>query len=268
MPLFPALLGWDTSTTMKPTPDVEAKIDALSRTLAEALGGAVVCIAVYGSAAGDGFAPGHSDVNLLVVLREVGFADLRLIGDTLRRSAPKDLRIATPLVVTPAFLRDARDSYPIELADIRDRHRVVVGEDVLSAIIVSADDLREQAEREARGKLLKLRALVLHRPADADVRSALASTVPTFEVIERGLLHAWRTGRTESPAAPSATPRGADLFEEVERRQGVPMKSLARLARLRDDGGSWPAGAALDDLLAAVLREVEALVAFIDGSGS
>jgi hypothetical protein len=262
---------------MRPTPDVEAKIDALCRTLADALGGAVVCIAVYGSAAGDGFAPGHSDVNLLVVLREVGFRDLRLIGETLRRTAPKDLRIATPLVVTPSFLRDARDSYPIELADIRDRHRVVVGDDVLASIAVSPDDLREQAEREARGKLLKLRALVLHRPADPEVRSALASTVPTFEVIERGLLRAsGRTGassasesaQTERTAGPTAAPRGADLFEEVERRQGVSMKSLARLARLRDEDGSWPSGADLDDLLAAVLREVEALVAYIDGSGS
>lgn len=250
---------------MKPTPDVEAKIDALCRTLGDALGGAVVCIAVYGSAAGDGFAPGHSDVNLLVVLRDVGFADLRLIGDTLRRSAPKELRVATPLVVTPSFLRDARDSYPIELADIRDRHRVVVGEDVVASIAVSADRLREQAEREARGKLLKLRSLVLHRPGDAEAKTALASTVPTFEVIERGLLRAWKAERSD---AQGSTPRGADLFEEVERRQGVSMKSLARIARLRDDGGTWPAGADLDELIGAVLREIEALVAFIDGSGS
>jgi hypothetical protein len=253
---------------MKPTPEVEAKIDALCRTLGDALGGAVVCIAVYGSAAGDGFAPSHSDVNLLVVLRDVGFADLRLIGDTLRRAAPKDLRIATPLVVTPSFLRDARDSYPIELADIRDRHRIVVGDDVLASIAVSSDDLREQAEREARGKLLKLRALVVHRPGDPEVRSALASTVPTFEVIERGLLRAWKAERSDSPSTRGTTPRGADLFEEVERSRGVPMKALARIARLRDDGSAWPSGADLDDLLGAVLREVEALVAFIDGSGS
>jgi hypothetical protein len=106
---------------MRLAPAVEARIDALGRTLGEALGGAVVCIAVYGSAAGDDFSPGHSDVNLLLVLRDVTFADLRLIGETLRRAARPDLRVATPLVVTPSFLRDARDSYPIELADIRDR---------------------------------------------------------------------------------------------------------------------------------------------------
>jgi hypothetical protein len=244
---------------MKPAPEVETRIDALGRSLAEALGNAVVCIAVYGSAAGDDFSPDHSDVNLLVVLREVAFSDLRLIGETLRRAARPDLRIATPLVVTPSFLRDARDSYPIELADIRDRHRVLAGEDVVAGIIVDPEEMREQAEREVRGKLLALRALVVHRPEDREVQRALASAVSTFEVIERALLRVAGDGSVQ---------RGVALFEEVERRQSVPMRALARLARLRAAGGAWPAGDELDELLAAALREVEALVAFVDGSGA
>jgi predicted nucleotidyltransferase len=244
---------------MRPTPPLQASIDSLGRSLAEALGNAVVSIAVYGSAASDDFSPGHSDVNLLVVLREVSFADLRLIGDLLRRAARADLRIATPLVVTPSFLRDARDSYPIELADLRDRHRVLAGEDVVAGIAVAPERLREQAEREVRGKLLKLRGLAVHRPSDAEVEHALASAVATFEVIERALLRA-------GGAAPTA--RGVALFEEVERRQRIPMRALARLARLRAEGGAWPSGPELDELLAAVLREVEALVAFVDGTAA
>jgi predicted nucleotidyltransferase len=242
---------------MKPAPDVEARIDAVGRSLGDALGEAVVCIAVYGSAAGEDFAPSHSDVNLLVVLRELSFADLRLIGETLRRSAPADLRVATPLVVTPSFLRDARDAYPIELADMRDRHRVLVGRDVLAGLVVASEQLREQAEREVRGKLLKLRALAVRRPSDAEVQHALASAVATFEVIERALLRASSDGTAA---------RGVALFEEVGRRQGIPIRALGRLARLRAGGEVWPSGPDLDDLLAAVLGEVEALVAYVDGS--
>lgn len=240
---------------MQPPREAVAQIDALGKALAEALGDAVRCIAVYGSAAGDGFVPGHSDVNLLLVLREVRFADLRLIGETLRRTAPRNLVVATPLVVRTAFLRDARDSYPIELADIHDRHRVLAGEDLLGSLSVSPERLREQAEREARGKVLKLRALVIHRPPDAEMQRVLASVVPTLEVIERALL------RAAGDAAPG---RGAALFEEVSRRQDLPLPGLTRLARLRTGQGPWPAGHDLDDLLAAVLHEVEALVAWID----
>lgn len=240
---------------MQPSPQAVARIDALGKALADALGNAVLCIAVYGSAAGEDFVPGHSDVNLLIVLREVSFADLRLIGETLRRNATPELAVATPLVVKPAFLRDALDSYPIELADLRDRHRVVVGEDLLTRIAVSPERLREQAEREVRGKLLKLRALIIHRPPDAETQHALASLVPTLEVIERALL---RAAGEPTPA------RGAALFADVARRQGVPLPALGRLAQLRASGGTWPAGHELDDLLEAILREVETLVGWID----
>lgn len=235
--------------------DRHQKIDRVAAALAQALGARAVCIAVYGSAAGEDFSAAHSDVNLLLVLDDVAFADLRLIGATLAREAPKDLLFATPLVVTPAFLRDARDSFPIELEDIRERHRVLAGRDVLADIRVPRERLREQAEREARGKLLRLRALVMHRPPDEELRQALASLESALVVIERALLDA-ETG---------SEVRGQALFAEVERLSGVKLRALPRLDEIRQGRAAWPAGADLDDLLALVLREVEALVHFIDG---
>jgi len=240
---------------MKPNQDTEGRIAQVAAALAQALGESVVCIAVYGSAASEDFSPAHSDVNLLLILRDVSFADLRLIGATLSREAGKDLLFATPLVITPAFLRDARDSFPIELEDIRERHRVLVGEDVLADIRVLTGHLRAQAEREARGKLLRLRALVIHRPPDEDLRQALSSLVAALVVIERALLQAKLGTRL----------RGEALVGAVEQHAGVKLRALPRLEEIRQGRAPWPAGADLDDLLAAVLREVEALVVFIDG---
>ena len=48
---------------------------------------------------------------------------------------------------------------------------------------------------------------------------------------------------------------------------GVELRALPRLDEMRQGRAAWPAGADLDDLLALVLREVEALVRFIDGHG-
>jgi len=240
---------------MSAPPDRNQTIDRVAAALAQALGARVQCIAVYGSAAGDDFSAAHSDVNLLLVLDDVSYADLRLIGATLAREAPKDLLFATPLVVTPSFLRDARDSFPIELDDIRERHRVLAGRDLLADIRVPSERLREQAEREARGKLLRLRALVMHRPPDDQLRSALASLEAALVVIERALLHARDGSRA----------RGRALFAEVERLAGVELRALARLDDLRQERAAWPSGADMDDLLARLLFEVEALVRFIDG---
>lgn len=240
---------------MKPGVETKEKIDAVGAALAQALGEAAVCIAVYGSAAGDDFSPEHSDVNLAIILREVTFADLRLIGATLSREAPKDLLFATPLVVAPAFLRDARDSFPIELDDLAHRHRVLHGEDLLADLSVHAVHLRAEAEREARSKLLHLRALVMHRPPEDDVRRALAGVVRTFTLIERALLR-------EKQATDDLD--GAALFAAVERHQGVPTRTLVRLQAMREGGEAFPSGEALDDLVQETLRDVEALVAWVD----
>ncbi|MBM4247780.1 MAG: hypothetical protein FJ148_28995 [Deltaproteobacteria bacterium] len=239
---------------MRPGEDVRQAIDRIGTALAQALGARAACIAVYGSAASDEFAPSHSDVNLLLVLHEVEFADLRLIGATLEREATPALRIATPLVVTPRFLADARDSFPIELDDVRRRHRLLHGEDLLAGIRVRTDRLREQVEREARGKLLRLRALVVHRPPDATVHVALSSLVAVLGVVERALL---RDASAEGA-------RGATLAAEVERHTGARLRALPGLAAMREGRTAFPTAADLDDLLAAVLHEVEMVVRYVD----
>lgn len=229
---------------------LQARIDEVGQTLARGLGKNLACLAVYGSAAGEEFSPEHSDVNLLIVLEDVHFADLELIGETLAREAASGLRLATPLVIAPSFLRDARDSFPMELADIARRHRLLAGEDILSDIHVQKDRLREQAEREARSKLLRLRALILHRPEAAEVREGLIGLVSSFTVIERALLGDDATGEA--------------LFVHVERAQGLRLHTLERICRIREGAESWPGDADLRELLIAAAGEVEALVRWVD----
>lgn len=233
---------------------IEAKltqrIDALGASLAAGLGSNLACLALYGSAVGDEFSPAHSDINLLIVLTEVHFPDLELIGETLSGEASPDFRLATPLVVAPSFLTDARDSFPIELADIARRHRILAGEDLVSGLSVDPGRVREEAEREARSKLLRLRSLILHRPPVAEIRNGLLGLVSSFSVIERALL-----GDAAS---------GEELFRHVEQAQGVRLPTLERLCRIRAGGEGWPADDALRDILGTATREVEALVRWVD----
>jgi predicted nucleotidyltransferase len=241
---------------MKPDTRLAAAIDETGRALAEALGPRVVCVALYGSAAGDDFSPEHSDVNLLVVLRELDFQDLRLIGETLERIARRErLRFATPLIVRPEFFAAALDSFPIELADVERRHRVLAGEDVVAGLRVSPAAVRVAAEREARTMLLRLSALVVHRPPDAAAREALSHLGSAFRVVARALLG----------IAPAGASGGdADLVAALGSRLGVELRGFRELLDVRDGKRAWPAESALDGLFALLLRELDALVHAID----
>jgi len=241
---------------MKLEPKAEQQVRALAAKLAQALGTRVLSIAVYGSAAGDEYAPAFSDVNLLLVMSEVTYADLRLIGQMLAREASAELRLATPLVITPEFLDRARDVFPIELHDIRERHRGLHGDDLLSGIEITPDALRIQAEREARGKLLRLRSLAISRPDDETLQRALASAATTFLILARNLL-----------GEPARRPRGEALLMEFAREHGLKLPVLTRIERLKVGHGRWPFEQELDQLLETLLIEVERLVASIDGDG-
>ncbi|HZR80737.1 MAG TPA: hypothetical protein VFD92_06550 [Candidatus Binatia bacterium] len=243
---------------MTPDARVAAQIADAGRALADALGARVACVALYGSAAGEEFSPAHSDVNLLIVLNEIEFADLRLIGATLERAAARHgLRFATPLVVSPEFLAAARDSFPIELEDLRTRHRILAGEDLVAPLRVARAAVRVAAEREARTMLLRVHALAIHRPPDAIAREALSHLAAAFVVVGAALVDCH---------AGSARPRGRALLAEVAARLGIALPSFGELLAMRDGERPWPAAEALDALLARLVGELGAVIRAIDGA--
>jgi hypothetical protein len=124
-----------------------------------ALGRHLRCLGLYGSAAGSDYFPPHSDINILVVVPVVSIDVLDALAPVVVRWEKR--RFATPLLIEEDFLRRARDAFPIELDDIRRQHRLLAGTDLLTDISVERDALRRQCEKEARGKLLRLRALYL-----------------------------------------------------------------------------------------------------------
>ncbi|MBI1814235.1 MAG: hypothetical protein HYR72_04610 [Deltaproteobacteria bacterium] len=76
----------------------------------------LVTVALYGSAVGPDFVAGQSDLNLVVVLDTVGFADLQALQAEF--SGWRKQGLATPLLLDQRFLRDAADVFPMELEDI------------------------------------------------------------------------------------------------------------------------------------------------------
>lgn len=118
-------------------------------------GNGLISLILFGSAAGPDYLPGRSDLNFLVILDKVEIDALERIFAVVKRW--KKRRVATPLFMTKAYIASSLDVYPIEFLNMKERHRLVYGEDVLEGLAFDTEHLRLQLERELKGKILHLR---------------------------------------------------------------------------------------------------------------
>jgi predicted nucleotidyltransferase len=127
--------------------------------LRQGAGENLVSAVLYGSAAEGEFHPEYSDLNLLCVLRDTSFAALAKIFEAVEWWRRKKHHL--PLVVTVQELKDSADVFSIEFIDMKQRYRVLYGEDVLRDLQVPMQLHRRQLEYELREKLFLLRQHVL-----------------------------------------------------------------------------------------------------------
>lgn len=230
----------------------EQKLTKLTASVREAFGAELIGLVLYGSAAGPDFVPGQSDLNLALFVDRVTWDHLK----RLRQHLPgwHKLGMATPLLIDRDFLARASDVFPAELLDLQAQHRPLFGEDFLASLKLDAHHLRFEAEYEARGKLLRLRAAFVevggHRgPLEALVLDSLK----TFLILMRHFL------RLRSRPVPGSYP---DVLDAFEREFGIRLPTFHQLLAVRAGDVSWPND--LDPLFETWLHEVEGLVGVID----
>ena len=230
--------------------DLAAYTDDVRR----ALGAELVGLVLYGSAAGDDWVVGRSDVNTAVVVRRVSIATLDALVPLVARWRARGF--ALPLVVDPKHLDRSRDVFPMEIDDIRHQHRVLAGSDPFATLETEWPALRRECEQDARGKLLRLRALYLqHAASPADLTRLLLESCKSFVIVLRHTL------RLRGVAVPQAY---AAVVDTGEKTLG-PMPALRRLVAARTRAAS---DEPLHELFATYLVEVERIVAAVDSLGA
>ena len=213
-----------------------ASLDLVRRELHELYGDALRAVALTGEAAGAGYRPGRSSLELAVVLEAVTPEALRRVRPRLGGWGRR--RIATPLFLDERWLTGSRDVFPIEFLELREHHVLLHGEgDPFAGLPVQAEHLRLEVERQLRGKLLHLwEAYLDTRGSRRRLRALLLAAVPGFAWILRGALHLAEGQEPRPPCADSET-----LFAEAERRFGVSLPVLRRLERVRRGAETLPA---------------------------
>jgi hypothetical protein len=229
------------------------------RTLAEVTeqlrtlcGERLVSVALYGSGVGGDYVVGRSDLNLAVILQSVDRATLV----ALRAHTPDwhKRSVATPLVLDRTFLRTAVDVFPLELYDIRERHRLLHGEDVFTQLQIHDQHLRYECEYEARGKLLRLRELYLEVGDNRGrLQELVLDSLKTFLIIARTLV------RMRGVAVAPVYEAALDAFC---REFACPLPLMSQLLRIKL--GKEPWSGAVEDVFHAYANEVDTLVRVID----
>jgi hypothetical protein len=167
--------------------DTLGKVETLAERLEQQLGDNLVTFCIYGPAVRHDTREGDRAPTTLLILRDAAPASLRpierAISDWTRKGNPP------PLVFAEAGWRASADVFPIEIEDMREAHQLVRGSDPFLEMTTDREDLRRQLEREARGKLLRLRTeFVAAAPKGKDLEDLLLDSIGTFFVLFRAVL--------------------------------------------------------------------------------
>ncbi len=166
---------------------MERILNQLVEKLTKAYEDRLVSVVLYGSAAVGDHHGRYSDLNVLCVLKQV---TPRELGD----SEPifrwwRKLGNPSPLLLSSEEVRTSTDCFPIEFHDIREKHRVLFGEDVAKDLVVDDSFYRAQVEHELRAKLLRLRQKAAGVLSSRDLLVELmADSLSTFCVLFRHAL--------------------------------------------------------------------------------
>jgi hypothetical protein len=215
----------------------------------------LVSVVLYGSGVDPQSRDSLSDYNVLCVLREI-------TPEVLGASQPafrwwREMKNPSPVLLTVDELRTSTDAFPIEFHDIRDRHRVLFGEDVVAGLAVDDTFYRAQVEHELRAKLVRLRQKAGGILSERDLLLRLmCDSVSTFCVLFR---HALRLAG-EAPMFGKH-----DVVRTVQTRWGVSPDPFETILGLRE--GSRKPKDVQDsiELFRAYLTQIQVVVDAVNG---
>ena len=213
----------------------------------------LVSVVLFGSGARGEYIPKKSDINFLVVVKDNSPSELTAFRHCLGKWQKRN--VATPLFLTESYIRSSLDTFPIEFLEMKAAYTVVHGEDLLAGLQFEKSDLRMQAERELKGKLLHLRQEFLESRGKVEALTELVSaSMAAFTPVFRALLYV---------AGEKHMVKRADLLKQVCIKFGLNFELFQRLLDISRGEVRIPASE-MNDLFDDYVGEIDKLSATVD----
>lgn len=158
-------------------------IDNLKETFDERL----LSVFLYGSCATGECDNSFSDVNLIVIIKDLKAQDLKLANKFVTKIVKKSKTL--PIFMDSEEWFNSCDVYAIECSDIKDRNKILYGKDLISDLNIDKKDLRFQCEQETKNLLIRLRQSYLSKTTDKnELKKIVRMSSKPFIVIFRTIL--------------------------------------------------------------------------------
>jgi len=232
---------------------MESALNQLLEKLTKALGGHLVSVVLYGSAAAGDHHEGFSDLNVLCVLDQVTPSELAQSEPIFRWWREK--RNPSPLLLSEHELATSTDCFAIEFHDIKAHYRILQGKDVIANLEVDDSFYRAQVEHDLRAKMLRLRQKASGTLSDKEtLRRLLADSVATFCVLFRHalILH-----------GVAAKSRKRDIVEQSRETFGIDPVPFSKLLDLREERVK-PRDVEPQGLLDSYLKQISVVIDAVD----
>jgi predicted nucleotidyltransferase len=168
-------------------------------------------VIIYGSYVSGNFVEGVSDVNMLILLEKPLSEQIEIFGVSANKSI-KSYKI-TPLIMTKAEFLNSADVFPMEYYDIKDRNKVIYGEDETRGLNLTKKNLRHQLEDRLRGNVASLRQIIVaSHGKDKILGKNLNNLFGSVNALFKGLLRL-KEVKVESESVEQTIEKIGDVFQ-------------------------------------------------------
>jgi len=145
-------------------------IDILIGEIKKIINERLLSAVLYGSYT-DGSYTKSSDINLIVIIEQLTAVDLKNLNPVIKKWKKSNNILPVFMGKTEWFA--SNDVYPMEYSDIKDRHLILYGDDIVSNIEIDKYHLRLQCESETKNLLIRLRQGYILNCGDKKIISEL-----------------------------------------------------------------------------------------------
>ncbi|MFH1541389.1 MAG: hypothetical protein ABID79_06045 [Elusimicrobiota bacterium] len=209
-------------------------------------------VVLYGSKASGEDTKKHSDNNILLILDDIKFSDLKSLNKIIKFWTKKGNQ--PPLIFTTEQFRKSADVFPIEFLDMKDNHKILYGEDPLENLEIGNTHLRHECEFELKGKLLKLRQGYVASRNKSDIKNLLVNSITSFLILFRHIIRLFN----ETPPT-----KRLDALNILSKKTGLNQSVFINIFNMKQ-GNSQALKLDQESVIEEYLKEIEKIVDVVD----